>query len=125
MSPENVNHFSKYGRSFQEKIFQSLMLDHRWAAQMAEVMTHEYFELKYLQYLCDRFFGFYIKYKNFPTMNLLVSIIRDELSEGNDGIAASSLQDITSSTFILSGLYFFPTLKAFIESYGPLNDKPC
>ena len=80
----NENYFSKYGKNFQEKIFQSLLIDHSWAAQMVEVMTLEYFELKYLQYLCDRFFGFYFKYKNFPTLNLLVSIIRDELTDGND-----------------------------------------
>ena len=80
------SYFSKYGKDFQEKIFQALLSDHRWSAQMIEVMTHEYFELKYLQYLCDRFFGFYLKYKNFPTLSLLVSIIRDELSQGNDVI---------------------------------------
>jgi replicative DNA helicase len=78
------NYFSKYGKSFQEKIFQSLLHDNSWASQMIEVMTPEYFDLKYLQYLSDRFFGFYNKYKNFPTLNLLVSIIKDELSEGND-----------------------------------------
>lgn len=80
------SYFSKYGKDFQEKIFQALLSDHRWSAQMIEVMTHEHFELKYLQYLCDRFFGFYIKYKNFPTLSLLVSMIRDELSQGNDVI---------------------------------------
>ena len=93
---EGVNHFSKYGRAFQEKIFQALLLDSQWASQMAEVMTHEYFELKYLQYLCDRFFGFYVKYKNFPTLNLLVSIIRDELTEGNDTILREQVVEFLS-----------------------------
>lgn len=63
---------------------------------MVEVMTHEYFELKYLQYLCDRFFGFYVKYKNFPTLNLLVSIIRDELTEGNDVILREQVVEFLS-----------------------------
>ena len=79
-------YFSKYGKDFQEKIFQSMLIDHNWAAQMIEVMTPSYFEIKYLQYLADRFFGFYFKYKNFPTMQLLVSIIRDELTTGDDVI---------------------------------------
>ena len=74
MSQDNVSHFSKYGRGFQEKIFQGLLLDHQWSAQMVEVMTHEYFELKYLQYLCDRFFGFYVKYKNFPQLSIQFSL---------------------------------------------------
>ena len=90
------SHFSKYGKDFQEKIFQSLMTDHRWATQMAEVMTHEYFELKYLQYLCDRFFGFYFKYKNFPTLGLLVSIIRDELTEGDDIVLRNQVIEFLS-----------------------------
>ena len=45
-----INYFSKYNRSFQEKIFQALLTDHTWAAQMIEIMTYEYFELKYLQF---------------------------------------------------------------------------
>ena len=42
-------YFSKYGKDFQERVFQSLLTDHVWAAQMMEVMTSEYFEIKYLQ----------------------------------------------------------------------------
>ena len=36
--------FGQYNKNFQEKIFQGLLLDHQWSAQMVEVMTHEYFE---------------------------------------------------------------------------------
>ena len=57
--------FKHYGKSFQEKIFQCLLNGHRWAAQMHEVMTHEYFELKYLKYLCMRYFEYHHKYKTF------------------------------------------------------------
>ena len=78
------SYFSKYGKDFQEKIFQALLSDHTWASQMMEVMTSDYFEVKYLEYLASRFFGFHNKYKNFPTLQLLVSIIKDELKTGND-----------------------------------------
>ena len=80
------SYFSKYGKDFQERVFQSLLTDHSWASQMLEVMDSEYFDIKYLQYLSSRFFGFYTKYKNFPTMPLLVSIIREELTSGDDVI---------------------------------------
>jgi len=89
-------YFSKYGRQFQEKIFQSMLIDHTWASQMYEVMTYDYFEQKYLQYLCNRFFSFYDKYKNFPTLQLLVSIIRDELSEGDDVILREQVIEFLS-----------------------------
>ena len=97
MSPDHVeSYFSKYGRPFQEKIFQAMLSDHTWAAQMIEVMTPEYFELKYLSYLCNRHFGFYHKYKNFPTLQLLVSIIRDELSAGDDVILREQVIEFLS-----------------------------
>jgi replicative DNA helicase len=73
-----------------------MLADHRWASQMIEVMTHEYFELKYLTYLCSRFFGFYGKYKNFPTLQLLVSIIRDELTSGDDMILRTQVIEFLS-----------------------------
>jgi replicative DNA helicase len=92
----NNNYFSKYGKDFQEKIFQALLTDHQWAAQMVEVMQFDYFELKYLQFLCDRFFSFYDKYKNFPTMQLLITIIRDELSSGNDTILRDQVVEYLS-----------------------------
>jgi len=79
-------HFSQYGKSFQEKIFQGLLTDRSWATQMTEIMTPEYFDLKYLQYLCKSYFGYHQKYKDFPTLNLLVTIIRDDLKEGKDTI---------------------------------------
>ena len=84
---DNTNsYFSKYGKDFQEKVFQALMTDKNWASQMFELMKYDYFDLKYLQFLCDRFFSFYEKYRDFPTLQLLVTIIKEELSEGNDVI---------------------------------------
>ena len=71
--------FSKYGKPFQEKVFQSMMSDKNWAAQMVEVMTPEYFDIKYLQFLCQKYFTYFSKYKSFPTLSLLVTIIKDEL----------------------------------------------
>ena len=76
--------FKQYGKQFQEKIFQALLTDRTWAAQMAEVMTPSYFELKYLAFLTEKYFSYYTKYKDFPTLQLLVSIIRDDLREGKD-----------------------------------------
>ena len=40
--------FSKFGKAFQEKVFQGMLSDPQWAAQMIEVMQPEYFDLKYL-----------------------------------------------------------------------------
>lgn len=84
MNSMNPNYFSKYGKDFQEKIFQALLDDHMWSSHMMEIMKYDYFELKYLQFLCDRFFGYHEKYRSFPTLKLLVAIIKDDLSTGDD-----------------------------------------
>lgn len=83
---QEESYFSKYGKTFQEKIFQAFIADTNWAAQMIEVMTPAYFEKDYLKYLTTKYFSYYEKYKCFPTLPLLVTIIRDDLREGNDAV---------------------------------------
>jgi replicative DNA helicase len=51
---------------------------------MIEIMSPTFFELKYLHFLTQRYFDYYQKYKDFPTLSLLVTIIRDDLKEGKD-----------------------------------------
>ena len=58
--------FSKFGKPFQEKVFQSMLSDPLWAGQMVEVVSPEYFDLKYLCFLCEKYFAYYTKYKTFP-----------------------------------------------------------
>ena len=79
-------YFGQYGKTFQEKIFQAFIADSNWAAQMIEVMTPTFFEKEYLRYLTIKYFDYYGKYKCFPTLPLLITIIRDDLREGNDAI---------------------------------------
>jgi replicative DNA helicase len=85
--------FGSYGKSFQEKIVQALLTDHRWAEQMLEVFDSSYLELKYLSFLADRYFTYAKKYKVFPTMQLLVTIIKDELKSNTDGTLRDQVVD--------------------------------
>jgi replicative DNA helicase len=79
-------YFKQYGKPFQEKIFQAFLSDRDWSTQMSEVMTPEYFDLNYLKYLSEKYFAYFEKYKCFPTMSILITIVRDDLSTGNDVI---------------------------------------
>ena len=85
--------FGSYGKSFQEKVMQALLSDRPWAEQLMEVFDVSYFELKYLQFLADRYFGHAKKYKVFPTLQLLVTIIRDELKTGTDVVLRDQIID--------------------------------
>lgn len=86
-------YFSRYGRQFQEKIFQGLLSDSVWAAQMVEVMLPDFFDVDYIKFLCDRYFAYYNKYKSFPTLGLLVTIIKEDLSESSDQILRDQIVD--------------------------------
>lgn len=86
MSNSNEEYFSKFGKLFQEKIFQGLLGDSAWAAQMVEVMNPSFFDVEYLKFLSERYFSYYTKYKSFPTLGLLVTIIKEDLSESSDQV---------------------------------------
>jgi len=76
--------FGQFGKSFQEKLCQAFLVDNKFAEQMMEVVDISYFELNYLKFLADRYFSYSKKYKVFPTLQLLVTIIRDDLKTGTD-----------------------------------------
>lgn len=82
---------SDFGSSFQEKIFQALFTDRQWAAQMCEVIKFEYFELKYIRFLVERFFAYHSKYKTFPSLEALVMIVKDDLGTTSDKILQSQV----------------------------------
>ena len=81
-----TTNFSRYGKPFQEKIFQGLASDKEWAAQMQEVMQPDYFDLKYLRYLCEKYFDYYSDYRCFPTMQLLIQVVKDDLKANSDNL---------------------------------------
>ena len=82
----DVRHFSRYGKGFQEKIFQGLVSDKQWASQMVEVMRPNFFDIDCLRFLCEKYFAYYEKYRCFPTLGLLVQVIKEELSKQEMGL---------------------------------------
>ena len=78
--------FSKYGKNFQEKVFQSMLSDRTWAAQMIEVMDPSFFDVKYLGFLCESYFAYYEKYKCFPTLQLLITIVKEKFQNNTDTV---------------------------------------
>jgi len=68
----------------QEKILQAMLVDARWAEQMLEVFKVEYFDLQYLKFLAEKYVNYAQKYKVFPSMQMLISIIKDDLKSSSD-----------------------------------------
>lgn len=93
---DNEALFKSYGKHFQEGIFAGLLTDHTWAAQISEVMQPDYFDLRYLAYLSDKYFKYHQKYRCFPTMQLLISIIKDELKADSNAVLKEQVVEFLS-----------------------------
>lgn len=93
--------FSGYGRTFQRKVVQALIVDHHWASQMVDVMRTEYFDLSELRFLTDQYFRYYARYRCFPSFECLIGITREELQNTNDDVlkqrVIAFLQDLRSN----------------------------
>ena len=77
--------FGNLGRSFQEKVIQALLTDRIWATSFLEVFNlDECVEPAYLKLVASKYLNYYASYKEFPTLELLLTIIRDDLSNGAD-----------------------------------------
>ena len=83
-SADPVVTFGQWGSHFERKVMQALLIDPAWAEQMSEVLEPSYFDLKHLNYLADRYLSYARKYKAYPTLQLLVAIVKDELKQGSD-----------------------------------------
>lgn len=67
----------KNDKHFEERIVQALIVDHRWAEQMIEVLDLNYFNIEYLKELTGIYFDYYKKESAFPSFNLLKTITND------------------------------------------------
>jgi len=83
------NTFKNLGRSFQEKVMQALLVDRAWAASFVEVFEGQIDDcLEYadLKLVARKYIGHYDKYKEFPSLELLISIIKEELKVSTDAM---------------------------------------
>jgi replicative DNA helicase len=71
-----------YDQVFQERVIQALLIDYSWAEQIHEIIKAEYFELEHYQYLVKRYYDYYNKYSTFPTIQILATILSENLKKG-------------------------------------------
>ena len=82
----------KFDRSFQEKIVQSMVIDHMWASQFLEVLEIDYFGYAYLKLVTASYVDYYKKYKEFPSQELLITLLKDKLKESSDAILTEQVK---------------------------------
>ena len=81
--PENAN-FSKYGKSFQEKLCMVILDDRAFADQIEEVLDINFLELNYLKLFLNKVFAYRKKYGVHPSRDIMKTILRSELDNENE-----------------------------------------
>jgi hypothetical protein len=99
-SEDNRNSFAQFDRSFQEKIVQALLTDRQWAARMCEVLDVDYFEYAYLRQMTSKYLTYYRTYKEFPSLELFITVMKDELKVINDPALAEQIIAVIKNTKI-------------------------
>jgi replicative DNA helicase len=77
--------FSKFGKTFQEKLVKTILFDRNFANQMEEVLDTSYLELKYLQVFVDLMFQHKKDYPH-PTYEAMVSVVRTQTEDYSSSI---------------------------------------
>ena len=80
---EPVN-FSKYGKSFQEKLCMVILDDRPFADQIEEVLDVNFLELNYLKLFLNKIFDYRKKYGVHPSRDIMKTILRSELDNANE-----------------------------------------
>ena len=76
--------FSKYGKSFQEKLCMVILDDRPFADQIEEVLDVGFLELNYLKLFLNKVFDYRKKYGVHPSRDIMKTILRSELDGEND-----------------------------------------
>jgi len=83
LNGEPVN-FSKYGKSFQEKLCMVILDDRAFADQIEEVLDVNFLELIYLKLFLNKVFNYRKKYGVHPSRDIMKTILRSELDNENE-----------------------------------------
>lgn len=80
----DASNFSKYGKSFQEKLCMVILDDRSFADQIEEVLDVNFLELNYLRLFLDKVFKYRQKYGVHPSRDIMKTILRSELDNENE-----------------------------------------
>lgn len=105
--PENSN-FSKYGKSFQEKLCMVILDDRAFADQIEEVLDINFLELNYLKLFLSKVLAYRKKYGVHPSRDIMKTILRSDLDNENELTAKqvrefyvrSQITDLTDIEYI-------------------------
>jgi len=117
MSANDTVSFSKYGKTFQEKLVFLILDDRVFADRMLEVLNVEFLEFKYLQAFVEKIFNHKTKYKEQPSHETMKTIVKSQLEDVNEALQ-KQIRDyyarvLTNVNILESGQYIKDTALDF------------
>lgn len=82
-----------FDKNFQEKIMQAMLVDQKWAVQFIEVLDINYFQYAYLKLISNNYLSYYGKYKEFPSTELLITMLKDDLKSNVDSMLKDQIKE--------------------------------
>jgi len=75
------NDFGFLGQSFQIRLISQLMIDHRFAESMIEIIDPQFFDVANLKMIISKIKDYYEKYQTIPSFPTLETIIKTEVTK--------------------------------------------
>jgi len=76
--------FSRFGKSFQERLVKALFYDRAFHDQMFDVFDQYFLEKKYLRIFIEKLSEYREEYKSHPSLETMASILKTRLDEENE-----------------------------------------
>jgi replicative DNA helicase len=73
--------FSKFGKTFQDKLTYLILTERVFADQLGEVLDVNFLEYKYLQSIVRSIYEYKEKYEVYPSLKIMVTLVRNNIDD--------------------------------------------
>ena len=73
--------FSRYGKTFQDKLTYLILTERAFADQIGEVLDYNFLEFKYLQSIVRNIYSYRDKYEVYPSLKIMATLIKTDIDD--------------------------------------------
>ena len=73
--------FSRYGKTFQDKLTYLILTERAFADQIGEVLDYNFLEFKYLQSIVRNIYKYRDKYEVYPSLKIMATLIKTDIDD--------------------------------------------
>ena len=73
--------FSRYGKTFQDKLTYLILTERTFADQIGEVLDYNFLEFRYLQQIVKSVYDYKQKYEVYPSLKIMATLIKGDIDD--------------------------------------------